>query len=162
MKCLTLLKNWSETLHGLASRLHRCQYDINPCRNYRNYGNNVFFWKLPMEFIASTLLCNDIVFVKALRQWRQIREAMKWWNVNYGKKFKQWSDEAFHAGKELKRWSVKCWQRIEAMKHLTLHRIASSLHSFCCPALLKTPWKRGQNWADHGTLRSSWKLVQLG
>jgi hypothetical protein len=36
------------------------------------------------------------------------------------------SDEAFNAGKE-----------IEAMKRLTLHRIASSLHRFCCPALPK-------------------------
>ncbi len=58
-------------------------------------------------------------FVTALRQWSQIREAMKRLNVNYGKKFKQWSDEAFNAGKE-----------IEAMKRLTLHRLASSLHCF--------------------------------
>ncbi len=35
----------------------------------------------------------------------EILEAMKQWNVNYGKKLKQWSDEAFNAGKELKRWS---------------------------------------------------------
>ncbi len=40
-------------------------------------------------------------------------EAMK---VDYGKKLKQWSDEAFNVGTE-----------IEAMKRLTLHRIASSL-----------------------------------
>jgi hypothetical protein len=44
---------------------------------------------------------------------------MKRWNVNYGKKLKQWSNEAFNAGKET-----------EAMKRLTLHRIASSLHRF--------------------------------
>jgi hypothetical protein len=43
-------------------------------------------------------------------------EVMKRWNVNYGKKLKQWSDEAFNIGKEIK-----------AMKRLTLHRIASSL-----------------------------------
>jgi hypothetical protein len=30
-----------------------------------------------MEFIASSLLCVNIFFVKALRQWRQIWEAMK-------------------------------------------------------------------------------------
>jgi hypothetical protein len=69
-----------------------------------------------MEFIASSLLSVNIFFVKALRQCRQIREAMKRWNVNYGNKLKQWSDEAFNAGKET-----------EAMKRLTLHRIASSL-----------------------------------
>ncbi len=47
-------------------------------------------------------------------------EAIKSLNVNYGKKLKQWSDEAFNAGKE-----------IEAIK---LHRIASSLllPSFDC------------------------------
>ncbi len=43
-------------------------------------------------------------------------KAMKWWNVKYGKKLKQSSDEAFNAGK-----------KSEAMKRLTLHRIASSL-----------------------------------
>jgi archaellum component FlaF (FlaF/FlaG flagellin family) len=56
-----------------------------------------FLRKLPMEMIASMLLCVNIFFVKALRQWRQIREAMKWWNVNFGKKLKQWSDEALNA-----------------------------------------------------------------
>ncbi len=45
-----------------------------------------------------------------------IREAMKQWNIKYGKKLKQWSDEVFNAGKE-----------IEAMKRLRLHRIASLL-----------------------------------
>jgi hypothetical protein len=64
-------------------------------------------------------------FVNALRQWWQIWEAMKWWNCYYGKKLKQWSNEAFNTGKE-----------IEAMKRLTLHPIASSLHRFYCPALL--------------------------
>jgi hypothetical protein len=44
---------------------------------------------------------------------------MKQGNVKYSKKFKQWSDEAFNAGK-----------KSEAMKRLTLHRIASSLHRF--------------------------------
>jgi hypothetical protein len=67
-------------------------------------------------------------FVEAFRQWWQIREAMKRWNVDYGKKLKQWSDEAFNAGIE-----------IEAKKHLTLHRIASSLHCSCCPALFIWP-----------------------
>jgi hypothetical protein len=37
------------------------------------------------------------------------------------------SDEAFNAGKE-----------IEAIKRLTLHRIASLLHRFYCPALPPT------------------------
>jgi hypothetical protein len=46
-------------------------------------------------------------------------------NVNHGKKLMQWSDEALNAGKE-----------IEAMKRLTLHRIASSLHRFIAPVLL--------------------------
>ncbi len=72
-----------------------------------------------MEFIASLLLCVNIFPIKALRQWRQIREAMKQLNINYGKKLKQWSNEAFNAGKE-----------IEAMKHLMLHCIASLLHRF--------------------------------
>ncbi len=78
-----------------------------------------FFGKLPLEFIASSLLSVNIFLVKALRQWRQIREAMKRWNFKYGKKLKQWSDEAFNVGK-----------KSEAMKRLTLHRIASSLHRF--------------------------------
>ncbi len=80
------------------------------------------------------------------RQWRQIRETMKM--KQYCKKWKQWSDEVFNAGKE-----------IEAMKRLMLHRIVSLLHRFialslycfitlslyhfmlCCPAfcLLGTP-----------------------
>jgi hypothetical protein len=43
------------------------------------------------------LLCVNIFFVKALRHWWQIREAMKQWNHYYCKKLKQWSDEAFNA-----------------------------------------------------------------
>ncbi len=155
IKRLTMLKNWSDEAFNassprfIASSLHRCQHYIFPCRTrqknsakvsntyvkakttmffrlcYGNYGNNEFFWKLPMEFIASLLLSVNIFFVKALRQWRQIREAMKRWNVNCGKKLKQWSDEALNAGKET-----------EAMKRLTLHRITSSLHRFWCPALI--------------------------
>ncbi len=78
-----------------------------------------FFRNCPMEFITLSLLSVNIFFVKALRQGRQIWEVMKRWNVNYGKKLKQWSDEAFNAGKET-----------EAMKRLTLHRIASALHRF--------------------------------
>jgi hypothetical protein len=57
----------------------------------------------------------------------QIREAMKRYNVNNGKKLVRRSGEAFNAGKE-----------IEAMKRLTLHSIASSLHRFCCPALTRS------------------------
>jgi hypothetical protein len=82
----------------------------------------------------SSLLCDNIFFVKALRQWRQIWEAMKQWNVKYGKKLKQWSDEAFNAGKE-----------IEAMKRLTLHCIASSLHRSWCPALLPSAMQEGMS-----------------
>jgi hypothetical protein len=82
-----------------------------------------------LEFIASSLLSINIFFVKALRQWRQIREAMKRWNVKYGKKLKQWNDEAFNAGKTS-----------EAMKRLTLHAslhrfIASLLHRFIASSL---------------------------
>jgi hypothetical protein len=91
------------------------------------------FWKLPMEFIAS-LLCINIFFVKALRQRRRIREVIKQWNVNFSKKLKQWSDETFNAGKE-----------IEAMKRLTLHRIASSLHHFM--ASVAQLWSRVQSGA---------------
>jgi hypothetical protein len=100
------------TLHHLTSSLHRCQHYINPYRNrqnkqsktfqdickgkdddvfrlcYGNDGNNKFFGKLPLEFIAPSLL-SVIFFVKALRQWRQIHEAMKQGNVKYSKKFKQ-------------------------------------------------------------------------
>jgi hypothetical protein len=162
MKRLTLLKNWSdEALNAssprfIASSLHRCQHYINPYRNrqinrakpFKTYVKakttmffglateiteiTNFFWKFALEFIASSLLSVNIFFVKALRQWRQIREAMKRWNVKYDKKLKQWSDEAFNAGK-----------KSEAMKRLTLHRIASSLHRFiassaqlCCLGFL--------------------------
>jgi hypothetical protein len=80
MKRLTLLKTEAMkrlTLHRLASSLHRCQHYISQYRNrqnkqgktfqdickgkdddvfwlgYGNYGNNEYFWKLPLEFIAS-------------------------------------------------------------------------------------------------------------
>ncbi len=130
------------TLHRLASSLHRCQHYINPCRNRHKTGQNCpntnvkakttmffdfarentektnSFWKLSMEFIALSLLCVNIFFVKALRQWWQNREAMKRWNVNYGKKLKQWSVEALNA-------SSHCF-------------IASSLNRFSCPALVMT------------------------
>jgi hypothetical protein len=43
------------------------------------------FLKLPMKIVASSILCINIFFVKELRQWRQIREAMKQSTVNYGK-----------------------------------------------------------------------------
>ncbi len=141
------------TLHRLASSLHRCQHLINPYRNrqinrekrsktyvkakttmFFCFATEIteitnFFWKLPLEFIASSLLSVNIFFFKALRQWRQFREAMKQWNVKYGKKSKQWSDEAFNAGKES-----------EAMKRLTLHRIASSLHRFIASSAQLCPF----------------------
>jgi hypothetical protein len=52
----------------------------------------------------------------ALRQLSQIWEALKQWTVNYGKKLKQ--------------WNMQQWQESEAMKCLTLHRIALSLYRF--------------------------------
>ncbi len=131
------------TLHRLASLLHRCQHYICLCRNCQKTGQNssTHMWRqrrwcfltllLKLQKITNLLgNCHwdsslhrfyalIFLFVKVLRQWWQIREAMKRWNRYYGKKFEQWSDEAFNAGKE-----------IEAMKRLTLHRIASSLHRF--------------------------------
>ncbi len=47
---------------------------------YGNYGNNKFFWKLPMEFIASSILCFNINIrqsVKAMKPNSGIDEAMK-------------------------------------------------------------------------------------
>ncbi len=66
--------------------------------------------------------------VKAWRQWRQIWEGMKRWNVTYSKKFKQWSDEAFNTGKEI--------EANEAFNASSDRFIALSLHRFCVPALL--------------------------
>jgi hypothetical protein len=63
---------------------------------------------LPTQIITSSLLCIHIFFVKALRQWRQ------------------GSGEAFNAGK-----------KIEAMKRLTLHHIASSLYRFIALSLYR-------------------------
>ncbi len=83
-------------------------------RKITNSWGNCHWGSLLHRFYALIFL-----FVKALRQWWQIREAMKRWNRYCSKKLKQWSNEAFNAGKE-----------IEAMKRLTLHRIASSLHRF--------------------------------
>jgi hypothetical protein len=117
MKHITLLENWSDKAFNASSlsafyksmqkspqnrakRICKGKDDNVFQLCYGHYGNNKFFGKLPMEFIASSLLCVNIFFIKALRQWRQIREAMKRWNVNFGKKLKQWSDEAFSASKE--------------------------------------------------------------
>ncbi len=149
MKHLTLLKNWSDEAFNaslprfIASSLHRWQHYINPCRNCHKTGQNFpthmyrqrrwcfsafameiteitnFFGNCQWNSLLHRFFALILFFVKALRQWSRIREAMKRWNVNYGRKLKQWSDEAFNAGKE-----------IEAMKRLTLHRIASSLHRF--------------------------------
>jgi hypothetical protein len=41
------------------------------------YGKKRIFGKLPIEFIASLLIAFTFFLVKALRQWRQIQEAMK-------------------------------------------------------------------------------------
>ncbi len=71
-------------------------------------------------------------FVKALRQWRQ--------NLGRDKTLimaKNQKDEAMKRitlAKKLKRCNAG--KEIEVMKRLMLHRIASSLHHFCCPALL--------------------------
>ncbi len=130
-----------------SSSLQHCQHYINPCINchktgktfqhickgndddvfrlcYGNYGNNGFFFgNCQWNSLLNCFYVLIFFSVKALRQWRQIREAMKRWNVNYGKKLKQCSNEAFNAGKE-----------IEAMKRLTLHRITALLllPSFDC------------------------------
>ncbi len=151
MKRLTLLKNWNDEKFN-ASSLHRCQNYINPCRNRQETEQNtytkaktmmffgfatesreitIFFWKLPMQFIASSLLCVNISFVKALRQWRQIREAMKRWNVHYGTSKIQ----------ALKRWSVK---RFIASLHpfiaSSLHRFIASVAQLCLQgSLVETP-----------------------
>jgi hypothetical protein len=89
MKHLTLLKIEAMqrlTLHRLASSLstlyksmqksphirakHICKGKDNDVFQlcYGNYGNNKFFWQLPMEFIASSLLCFNIFCVKVLGQ----------------------------------------------------------------------------------------------
>ncbi len=127
------------TVHCLASSLHCCQHYVNPCRNwhktgqnfqhickgndddvlrlcYGNYGNNKFVGNCQGNSSLHRFHALIFIFVEVLRKWRQILEAIRQWNVNYGKKLKQWSDEAFNAGKE-----------IEAMKGLTLYGIASSL-----------------------------------
>ncbi len=145
------------TLHCLASSLH-CFIASSLSTLYisnaeivlklgKTFGNTYVKAKTTMFFSFATTSTNIMnswgncqwnsslhrfyalifFFLKALRQWWQIREAMKRWNVDYGKKLKQWSDDAFNAGIE-----------IEAMERLTLHRIASSLHRFCCPALILT------------------------
>jgi hypothetical protein len=149
MKRLTMPKNWSNEAFNassprfIASSLHRCQHYICPCRNFQKQGKTLPHICKDKErrcFLTLLLKLRKItnswgnchwnsllhrfyalifLFVKALRLWWQIQEAMKRWNRYCGKKFKQWSDEAFNAGKE-----------IEAMKRLTLHRISSSLHRF--------------------------------
>jgi hypothetical protein len=163
MKRLTTLKNWSNEGFNaslprfIASSLSTLYIYVHAeivLKLGKTLGNTYVKAKTTMFFsfaTASTKITNflgncqwnsslhrfyALIFflVKALRQWWQILEAMKRWNVDYGKKLKQWSDEGFNAGIE-----------IEAMKRLTLHRIASShrfiassLHRFCCPALLKS------------------------
>ncbi len=151
MKRLTLLKYWSDEAFNtssscfIASSLHRfiasslstlqkykLKSSYNECESkdddifrlcYGNIGNLTKFFDIAN--INHRFFSLIIFVVKALRQLRQIWEAMKRENVNYGKKLKQWSDEAFNASKE-----------IEAMKRLTLHRIASSLHGFMASSLL--------------------------
>ena len=151
------------TLHRLASSLHRfiavntifvhaeifkkqgktlphiCKGKERRCflplllklRKITNSWGNCHWDSLLHRFYALIFL-----FVKALRQWWQIREAMKRWNRYCGKKLKQWSDEAFNTGKE-----------IEAMKRLTLHHIASSLlvPSFVFGNRSKKNWERRRN-----------------
>jgi hypothetical protein len=79
------IASWLSTLHKFMQKLplnrakHICEGKDNDVFRlcYGNYGNTEFFGKLPMEFIASSLLCVNIFFVKALRQWKQIWEAIK-------------------------------------------------------------------------------------
>jgi hypothetical protein len=112
---------------------------VNPCRNRHETGQNIyvkaktsmffgfasetteimnFFSKLPMEFIASSLLCVNIFYVKALS--------------NGGKFGKRWSDETLISAKNLSNEAMKRYagKEIEVIKHSTLHRIASLLHCF--------------------------------
>jgi hypothetical protein len=56
-------------------------------------------------------------FCKALRQRWQIREAMKWWNVNYDKKLKQWSNEAFNTSSVLLPSFDHIWKQKGKHKH---------------------------------------------
>ncbi len=44
---------------------------------------------------------------------------MKQWNVNYGKKLKQWSDEAFNTGKE-----IEAMKRLNALSHRFMASVA--------------------------------------
>jgi hypothetical protein len=106
-------------LHRLASLLHRYQRNIyvhaeitkkqgktleHICKGkdddvfqlcYENYGKKWIFGEIATGIHRFYSLI--FVFVKGLRQWRQIWEAMKRWNRYYGKKLKQCSDEAFNA-----------------------------------------------------------------
>ncbi len=99
--------------------------------NLRKITN--FWWNCHWDSSLHRFYALIFLFIKALRQWWQnfrSDEAMKPLLRQKIKAMKQWNDEAFNAGKE-----------IEAMKRLTLHRIASShrfiasLHRFYCPAL---------------------------
>ncbi len=139
-------------LHRLASSLHRCQHYINPCRNRHKTGQNcpTQMWRQRRRYFSTLLrkirktnfflgncqwnsslhrFCSlKLFFVEALRQWWWILEAMKRWNINYGKKLKQWSDQAFNADKD-----------IEAMKRLTQsnHFIASVAQLCSCTVPLR-------------------------
>ncbi len=133
MKHLTMLKNWRNvasslsTLYMSMQKLPKNGAKLSHTyvkakttmflplllkqRKIKNFWGNCHWDSLLHHFYALIFL-----FVKALRQWWRIREAIKRWNRYCGTKLKQWSNEVFNAGKE-----------IEAMKRLTLHRIASSV-----------------------------------
>ncbi len=110
MKRLTMLKNWSNEafnaslprfIASLLSTLYMSMQKLpkNRAKFSQKYvraktmmffsfatetmKNNKFLGKLPLGFIASSLLCITFLFVKALRQWWQIRGAMKRWNRYY-------------------------------------------------------------------------------
>ncbi len=128
---ITMLKNWSDEAFNALSlstlyisiekspknraklsntyeRQRRLCFSalLRKIRKITNFGGN-YHWESLLHRSYSLIF----FFVEALRQWWQIREVMKRWNRYYGKKFKQWSDEAFIAGKEM-----------EAMNRSTLHR----------------------------------------
>jgi hypothetical protein len=115
MSMQKLLKNRAKLSHTYvkAKTMKFFGFATETTKNYEFFGN--CHWESSLHRFYALIF----LFVKGLRQWWQIREAMKRWNHYYGKKLKQWSDEAFNAGKE-----------IETMRRLTLHHITSSLHRF--------------------------------
>jgi hypothetical protein len=162
MKRLTMLKNWSNEAFNASSprfiasslstlylslqklakngaKLSHTETLLLKLRKITNSWGNCHWDSLLHRFYALIFL-----FIKALRQWWQIREAMKRWNRYCGKKLKQWSNEAFNAGKEIG-------------QRLTLHRIASSLHRFITSSAQLCSWASGlKRWIEN---QAGWWLL---